>query len=60
MPDQRRALELLAGLGARGLTESALLAHGFTIDMLADLVRDGLASAQSETMRAGGRMIEVA
>jgi hypothetical protein len=51
---------LLASLGARGLTESALLAHDFTIDMLADLVRDGLASAQSETVRAGGRMIEVA
>jgi hypothetical protein len=36
-----------------------LLADGFTVDMLAGLVREGLASAQRETMRVGGQQIRV-
>jgi hypothetical protein len=56
--DQRRALKLLAG-SPRGCTESIMLAHGFRIEMLAQLVRDGLASAAPESVRAGGRSIEV-
>ena len=39
--------------------DSRLLADGFTADMLADLVREGLATAQRETMRVGGRQIRV-
>jgi hypothetical protein len=39
--------------------ESRLLADGFTIDTLADLVREGLATAQRGTLRVGGRMIRV-
>ena len=35
--EQRRALELLAG-APRGYTKGRLLADGFTVDMLADLV----------------------
>jgi hypothetical protein len=46
--EQRRALELIAG-GPHGATKSRLLAVGFTVDMLTDLVREGLATAQRET-----------
>jgi hypothetical protein len=57
--EQRRALELLAG-GPRGHTKATrLLADGFTVDMLADLVREGLATAQRETLRVGGRQVRV-
>jgi hypothetical protein len=44
--DQRRALELLAGSPKQGCTEAFLLAHGFTVELLADMVRAGLATAQ--------------
>jgi hypothetical protein len=56
--EQRRALELLAA-SPRGCTEGRLLADGFTVDMLADLVREGLATAHRETMRVGGRQIRI-
>jgi hypothetical protein len=36
-----------------------LLADGFTVDTLADLVREGLATAQRGTLRVGGRTIRV-
>jgi hypothetical protein len=52
--DQRRALELLAGSAKQGCTEAFLLAHGFTVELLADLVQAGLATAQTERARAGG------
>jgi hypothetical protein len=41
------------------MTEAMLLAHGFTVDMLVDLIRAGLATANTERMVAGGRSIEV-
>jgi hypothetical protein len=56
--EQRRALELLAG-GPRGYTKARLLADGFTVYMLAGLVREGLATAQRETLRVGGQNIRV-
>jgi hypothetical protein len=56
--DQLRALALLAG-STRGLTKSIMLMHGFTAEFLAGLVRDGLATAESEHVRAGERSIEV-
>ena len=56
--EQRRALELLAG-SPRGYTKGRLLADGFAIDMLADLVREGLATPQRGTLRVGGRTIRV-
>jgi len=34
--------------------------HGFTVEMLVDLVRAGLATATAERMVAGGRSMEVA
>ena len=56
--EQRRALRLLAG-SPFGCTEAILLAHGFKAELLALLVRDGLATTQRGTMRAGRRRIEV-
>jgi hypothetical protein len=37
-----------------------MIAHGFTVEQMAELVRAGLATATSERMVAGGRMMEVA
>ena len=56
--EQRRALRLLAG-SPLGCTEAILLAHGLEAELLALLVRDGLATTQPGTMRAGRRQIEV-
>jgi len=58
-PDRRRALELLASC-RDGCTEAILLAHGFTIPQMVELVRAGLATATAERMRAGGKLMEVA
>jgi hypothetical protein len=55
--DQRGALEMLAEWHCCGAT---LLAHGFNIDMLAGLVRDGLATARREPVKMDGRIIKVA
>jgi hypothetical protein len=56
---QRRALELLAG-SRDGTTEAILLAMGFSIELLVELVRAPLASATAQRVVAGGRSIEVA
>jgi len=53
--DRRRAIELLAGSAKQGCTEAFLLAHGFTVKLLAEMVRAGLATAQIERARAGGQ-----
>ena len=57
-PNRRRALELLAD-SRDGVTEANLLAHCFTIDMLANLIRAGLGTAKIERMVVGGRPMEV-
>jgi DNA-binding PadR family transcriptional regulator len=57
-PDQREALRMLAG-SPNGSTESIMLAHGFAIGMLRDLARNGLATAETRTVRAGRRLIKV-
>ena len=49
--EQRRALRLLA-ISPFGATEAIMHTHGFTRQMLAKLVRAGLATAQSETGKA--------
>ena len=59
-PDQRRALELLADCPQEGCTEAIMLAHGFTIADMVELVRAGLASATAERVVAGSRKMEVA
>jgi len=56
---QRRALEMLADAGSRGSVLDTLIANGFPAEMLADLVRDGLAMMQGDTVKLGGRAIEV-
>ena len=53
-PDRRRALELLAG-SREGCTKAMMRAHGFSIDMLVELVKVGLATTKHERMVAGGR-----
>jgi hypothetical protein len=58
-PDRRRALELLASC-RDGCTEAIMLAHGFTVPQMVELVRAGLATATSERVVAGRHKIEVA
>jgi hypothetical protein len=58
-PDRRRALELLASC-RDGYTEAIMLAHGFTVAQMVELVRAGLATATAERVVAGNRKIEVA
>ena len=54
----RRVLDLLAG-SSSGASEALLMAHGFTADVLDALILAGLASADTERMMAGGRVIDV-
>jgi hypothetical protein len=56
---QRRFIAMLADAGPRGITETALLANGFTAQLLAELERDGLITASIDKVRAGGKTIEV-
>ena len=56
--EQRRALEILAG-SPHGCTEGALRAHGFTVRLLARIVRAGLAVARPEIVKAGGRTLSM-
>jgi hypothetical protein len=58
-PDRRRALELLASC-RDGCAEAIMLAHGFTVAQIVELVRDGLATATAERVVAGNRTIEIA
>jgi hypothetical protein len=55
---RRRALELLEA-SIDGCTEAIMLAYGFKIEFLVELVDAGLATASIERMVAGGRRIEV-
>jgi hypothetical protein len=57
--DERRALALLADTGRNGTTDAILAAHGVTASMVTSLVRDGLAIAMTEHVRASTRMIEI-
>jgi hypothetical protein len=57
-PDRRRALDLLASC-RDGCTEAIMLAHGFTIPQMVELVHAGLAMATGERVVAGRKTIEV-
>jgi hypothetical protein len=66
MPNRKRhpkphrpALELLASC-RDGCTEAILIAHGFTIPQMVELVRAGLATAMAERVVAGGKAMETA
>jgi hypothetical protein len=57
-PEQRRALELLAG-SPHGVTEPLLVhGHGFSRVVLASLVRRRLTSTERVVVMVGGKMIE--
>jgi hypothetical protein len=43
-----------------GCTEAIMLAHGFTVAQMVELVRTGLATATAERVVAGSRKLEVA
>ena len=59
MAEQRRALEPLGSI-PHGVAEDLLvLAHGFDRDMIAGLVRTGLARARREIVETGRPPIEV-
>ena len=57
--ERRRALELLAA-SPDGCSEAIMLAHGFSVDFLTDLIRTGMATTRTERVVAGGRAMEVA
>jgi hypothetical protein len=59
-PDRRRALELLAGCPQEGCTQPILVAHGFTVEQMVELVRAGLATATAQRVKAGRDKMEVA
>jgi hypothetical protein len=56
--DEREALRMLAD-SPQGSTESIVLAHGFAIGMLRDLVRNGLATADRRVTPTARRLIVV-
>ena len=58
-PERRRALELLAA-SPDGCSEAIMLAHGFTVDFLVELIRTGMATTRTERVIASGRAMEVA
>src|SRR5262249_53659666 len=53
-PERRRALELLTA-SPDGCSEAIMLAQGFTVDFLVDLIRTGMATTRIERVVAGGR-----
>jgi hypothetical protein len=59
-PTRRRALELLAAAGQHRLHRGDHAGARFTVEFLAELVRDGLATATPERGVAGDKTIEVA
>jgi hypothetical protein len=56
--EHRRALRLLAR-SPEGRTEAVLMAHGFTSEMLDELISSGNAKAEAHTMTSGGRPVVV-
>jgi hypothetical protein len=56
--DRRRALNLLAA-SQDGCTEAIMLAHGFKVALLVDMIREGLTTAHNERVIAGGRTVDV-
>ena len=56
--EQRRALGILAG-ARRGATKTWMRANWFTARTLAGLVRAGLATIETETVRAGEPTVKV-
>jgi hypothetical protein len=53
-----RALRVLAG-SPPGCTEAVMLAHGFTSELLNELIMRGMASASAGQMMVAGRVMQV-
>ena len=58
-PNARRVLALLAS-SRDGLTQTAVLKHGCTVEQIDELVRAGLATKSIQRILVGHRTIEVA
>jgi len=58
-PDRQRALELLATC-PDGCTEAVMVAHGFTVTQMIELLQAGLTSVTVERVLAGKKLVEVA
>jgi hypothetical protein len=56
--DRQRALALLASC-PDGCPEALLVAQGFSIEQMVELVGEGLASTTEERVRAGKQTLEV-
>jgi hypothetical protein len=52
-PDRRRALELFAG-SRDGYTKAILRAHGFSIDLMVELVKTGLPTPSNNCTPTSG------
>jgi hypothetical protein len=50
---------MLNEAGPRGYPEALILANGFDIELLLSLVRAGLATIATKTVRAGDRMLGI-
>jgi hypothetical protein len=59
-PTRRRALELLADCPQEGYAQAVLMAHGFTVEQMVELVRAGLATATAQRVKAGRERMEIA
>jgi hypothetical protein len=57
--DERRVVAPLVDTGRNGTTNAILAALGVTANMVTNLIRDGLAIAMTQQVRAGARMIEI-
>jgi hypothetical protein len=57
--EQRQVLELLASYRHGAAEELFVFVHHFNRDTIAGLVRAGFATAQRQTVKAGGKPIEV-
>jgi hypothetical protein len=56
--EELRALRLLAR-GESGCTEPVILAQGFTLDQIADLIFRGLAKREVRNMPLDGRQVKI-
>ena len=56
---QRSALTVLADMAPQGCLHGVMLMHGFGTGVVGSLVRDGLASTEEVTARAGRRSVYV-
>jgi hypothetical protein len=57
-PDERLALQRLADV-PRGIAKTLMLAHGFTDELIASLVLNGLATVVPDIARIGKQTIEI-